>query len=1454
MSRPITPLPIQHPLGWLLHILPDCSSHYEGMLGCRNSLDRLTQTLHTANDVWTRLVVHHIGLSKRHAPIVLWAITEDPIDSAYGRTKGSDAVKDIACLNQEERMAYYRAAKQLCSARGIDVIPNFLDELITLLWPSYVIAGTYKAHQECIGIFKEMKLLERGSKPNNISILASRLCYIVVGALMWHDRLYEMVFRLCSALGEVGCLAMYDLLLCSAAHGNDQLLGVWVDSVLDMYLQCPSTCIAALHTLFRPCQVLDASHRAGLHYTESTQSAWACYDCSVAISDHLSHCKNTATRLGLVDPQGSFTPAVLMCMCSDTQLTRHMTTYGCADIFKKCLPAVRHISNSYRPIMACFRLKTIRDRPAVLANYLQGGGLYSHNGNMENIGVGNNITMHVAGSILNNSFPGVSMKRGINGVCVRVYPVKKTSYYKALDRLYPPSSAVDGKHMTLKLSHLVSRAISTGWHAIFSQALFGRIPDTQGQLKIPSKTAIVKMINSVLSNAPVGTCQNVLIHLILLRFQQDSSVDKHVDTLIHNGLFRMDFKSQHTYLKHVSVLLRRYNLDVRGVKVVDDVVRLLAYLELSYGRSVWLSDQQAEVNNRCYYTHHLHMPNMKHQNVGTRDMPNLSSDKYWRTEATAYKSEDPEFYNALERELTSIMKTIMPTKGVSVTYNDFLCRANEWLASGSAPGATVQIPSPDLEGATVKAKVGKRGWAEQLNPATFSRYIYTSVPEEVAVASEKCENGKGRALYGVEPKHYMHSTYATKGLEERLHLQDGLEKGLSGQEALQREVLRSKITQDSSQHCMMVDYADFNVQHTPTAQQLVFEVIAKVGATRGACRDFVRANEWVAESKSNMRCRFSPRDLPSCSVRSKRDYCNYKVKKSFTTRVQQGMFSGTRSTDLINTLLNLCYFRIAKKAADELCGKAPSELYHVHQGDDVWISTNEPVWCASLYYALNSMGLVMQSSKQMFGQGRGEYLRVLYSNGIAGGYLGRAIANAVTKEIQRPLPLDAMANIATAMTSLSTCCRRGMSRLALSMLWYDKVDHLSKIQAFPGDPNPVTVPRNILCRPVNEGGLGMVLLSDNNLTDFGNRIARGPGQATLQPTMPCPRMPERLDPAALPSQCTTEWISLVSKKLHRFGDVSSGRLKQSSVCSNHSDAIFTVWKRSIMRKYKADMAGYITAANARSSKYRFNLTSGPSVMPVVDCANRPGMLSYHSNEAGYTWDDLLSGRGTNVWNDMPMPKPHFSMPQCRDAIWANLTGIGKHKGVVQQELTHQVAHKVVQNRAETLVPNNLLESRAQQGIDMCANKQVKSLKTESSLFNSIVVRSSMKSLSRLRSALDLSAREAFILLLTQDNFASSQNAEIISKWISLVNRGHEYIVRLLEQPEGGTLGFASFRLQPSILSGTAAISVDTLINQVLPHTAVLPVNEVLTTLYLTQACAIARAVRTLTAARLQISY
>lgn len=123
---------------------------------------------------------------------------------------------------------------------------------------------------------------------------------------------------------------------------------------------------------------------------------------------------------------------------------------------------------------------------------------------------------------------------------------------------------------------------------------------------------------------------------------------------------------------------------------------------------------------------------------------------------------------------------------------------------------------------------------------------------ENAVATEKLENGKKRAIYVVDLIHYTICSYVTNGFEEKMSNVEGFEKGMSGIKEYAAQQKRVRICADPNQQTTMFDHADFNIQHSPEAMARIVAVMQQIGTERGYNADWLQAAEWLRQSKYNM--------------------------------------------------------------------------------------------------------------------------------------------------------------------------------------------------------------------------------------------------------------------------------------------------------------------------------------------------------------------------------------------------------------------------------------------------------------------------------------------------------------------------------------------------------------------------------------------------------------------------
>jgi len=461
---------------------------------------------------------------------------------------------------------------------------------------------------------------------------------------------------------------------------------------------------------------------------------------------------------------------------------------------------------------------------------------------------------------------------------VHVAPSSRRIAIKVLNKWFPPTSETDNKHMTTHISSLVYNCLHRPTEMVKLFSAVGHSTTTT-----PKRTG--QYLNYLLKNIPVCTPQALVIATVIPCMWPNSNNDS--DALLgisQSGILQRNSVSLKKSLSYLSTFMRRTQLDMHGESVTVEQLSVAAYLEMHFGRSNNNSDWPKEIANRTSGTYHIS------ESHPDKVLPNnnLVTEKRWSGYTNILDlpkdKPDPRFYDKLERELLILCKPLIKKRNITENFQSFFKRRNDWMSSGSSGGYSVDVDV--IKGGQVKkskVRLGKRAWGENVKFSTMWYELYKAKPVEKSIASEKKEH-KPRAIYGVNPEHYFINTYATMGFEERLHLIPGLEKGLTGLSDVAAQVKRTMITSDPLTECTMMDHADFNIIHSPTAMAILFKVFAAIGEEAGACRDWIRANEYIAESKFDMRC-------------------SYPNGRGNFLHVKQGMFSGTRSTDLINHYL-----------------------------------------------------------------------------------------------------------------------------------------------------------------------------------------------------------------------------------------------------------------------------------------------------------------------------------------------------------------------------------------------------------------------------------------------------------------------------------------------------------------------------------------------------------------------
>nr|UUV42289.1 MAG: putative RNA dependent RNA polymerase [Lestijarvi totivirus] len=654
-----------------------------------------------------------------------------------------------------------------------------------------------------------------------------------------------------------------------------------------------------------------------------------------------------------------------------------------------------------------------------------------------------------------------------------------------LDAIWEYSSSADAQKTTISASQIV-------WHAMESADFRKNFDDMINVLGV--------------------TASNVTATAIAFHCLGNPSVGNMIKLVHKNRICCLNPFEYAECFKLLSVALRRSSYWPDGTKAALEDVAHCAGWELAIGRSANVSDWATEEAKRTNQVMNLKLPHIE----------NVSSIS------------NMDYCKVLESVLTRLLGPLIFNSQFTQSYEDFIRNRQSWVSSGSSGGERITVEGENI-------RINKHVYFEKLTKEEMISWL-DDEPITEATASEKFESGKSRAIYGTKVKDYAISAYILNDIEVKLSSLEGIESGLIGLDVLASVERRTRIARKPSTECSMIDYADFNYQHTLLAQSLVFRVLSKLFRINGSHPDKVRACDWIEKALLNQWCRFP---------------LSNKIVK-----IVQGMFSGCRGTNFINTVLNKAYFDLAKDWVFEHLNILPVELFSIHQGDDVWITNESRVWAIVLFKCMQASGFDFQAKKQMFDKCRAEFLRVLYSSEGCMGYLSRAIPTLIVKPIQST-DISGPVERAIAMNSqVNLLFRRGFSFEGCVIAWKALVPYEARV-TFP--KGSFSIPFGVLRIHPRNGGLG--LAPPMHLTRSKGLIKPPPTIQVSSVTL------EQI----VPMNMSKDWISYISDKIgccfdsealmkmvHASNVTDSLRPKDRLACLEELEEVLRQWKSKLV--------------------------------------------------------------------------------------------------------------------------------------------------------------------------------------------------------------------------------------------------------------------------------------------------
>lgn len=203
------------------------------------------------------------------------------------------------------------------------------------------------------------------------------------------------------------------------------------------------------------------------------------------------------------------------------------------------------------------------------------------------------------------------------------------------------------------------------------------------------------------------------------------------------------------------------------------------------------------------------------------------------------------------------------------------------------------------------------------------------------------------------------------------------------------------------------------------------------------------------------------------------------------------------------------------------------------------------------------MGFIFQLNKQMFGKGRGEYLRVLYQGGSALGYVNRSMINFVLRPLQNDQTSDPVAWAHTITEGCATLARRGLTPSMCQVLWDNNVNYWCKARAAPMDKAGVRLALDAIKLSALNGGLGCPRPFE--LTLAKERLVL-PKLANLDIPL-----------SAFPANMTNDWISHVSDAPNPTTKdfvLNAPAVRQASLSNSYANMPWHISRTNTWAQYK----------------------------------------------------------------------------------------------------------------------------------------------------------------------------------------------------------------------------------------------------------------------------------------------
>jgi len=381
----------------------------------------------------------------------------------------------------------------------------------------------------------------------------------------------------------------------------------------------------------------------------------------------------------------------------------------------------------------------------------------------------------------------------------------------------------------------------------------------------------------------------------------------------------------------------------------------------------------------------VEMNTLQGRGVGPLDL--LAEAKY-RCDKEKVKESCAHFdMGRLEAAVREILREELDEKPEYMLLAEHWERRWEWCVNGSHAKLLERL-KPQYKTRDIP---GVNNWYRRMFAESVEREPVSTWDGDIVVsASPKLEHGKVRAIFACDSLSYFAFEHFLAPIEK---VWAGkrviLDPGSLGHYGMAQRVLEARSNGEVS---VMLDYDDFNSQHTLESQAMVIRVVAEhVGYDR-------KLAEKLVESFYKMRI-----------------YC----AGAYVGTAAGTLMSGHRATTFLNTILNSAYIRVG--IGESVYRSCTS----MHVGDDVYMSCRTYADASKVLSGMRSTECRLNPTKQSVGSVTAEFLRVAITNTYAVGYYARCVSSIVSGNWVGDVKLSPLEALQTMVQSSRTLINRG---------------------------------------------------------------------------------------------------------------------------------------------------------------------------------------------------------------------------------------------------------------------------------------------------------------------------------------------------------------------------------------------------------------------------------------------